>query len=201
MPAKCSIIHWTPSLYDALAKHYDRLARWLFPISDTGREKVVSGLVSGHVLDVACGTGTLLAKAQQRGLRCVGVDTSRGMLLEARRKVPAAGVVQASFDALPLAENQFDYVVETNAVSAVEVDAALVLDEMKRVCAGGGEIRIGDYARSRRKGFWFRLFEMVGTLVGDSPHDYERLLDSMGYTVDVEELGWGGMYQYIRARP
>lgn len=194
------IIQWTPALYSFLSKHYDRLAAWLFPIGDAGREKVVSGLASGRILDVACGTGTLLEKAHQRGLRCVGVDTSWGMLQETKRKVPAAGVVQASFLALPFAKEQFDYVVETNAVSAAEVDAGAALGEMNRVCASGGEIRIGDYARSQRQGLWLGWIAKIGILVGDYPHDYKGLLEAMGYQVDIEELGWGGMYQFIRAR-
>jgi hypothetical protein len=91
-------------------------------------------------------------------------------------------------------------VVETNAVSAAEVDATVVLGEMARVCASGGEIRIGDYGRSEQQGFWLGWIETIGILIGDYPHDYKGLLEAMGYQVDVEELGWGGMYQFIRAR-
>ena len=200
MPGLKPIVRWTPSLYDALSRVYDHLAQWLFPIGDVGRERVVSGLVSGRILDIACGTGTLLEKAHQNGMQCIGVDTSRGMLQEARKKVPEAGLVQASFSALPFAEDQFDYVVETNAVSGVEIDATAVISEMTRVCADGGEIRIGDYGTSGREAFWLRLFVVVGSLVGDYPHDYKRLLSAMGHKVDLEELGWGGMYQFIRAR-
>jgi ubiquinone/menaquinone biosynthesis C-methylase UbiE len=195
-----TLIRWTPALYDALSRHYDRLARWLFPIGDLGRQTVIAGLISGSMLDVACGTGTLLAEAHRNGLQCVGIDTSRGMLLEARKKVPSASLVQASFFALPFAESQFDYVVETNAVSGAEVDAGAVLDEMQRVCADHGEIRIGDYARAERKGLWLGLLETAMALFGDHPHDYRALLTSMGLSVEVEELGWGGMYQFVKGR-
>jgi hypothetical protein len=54
------LINWTPDLYDRLSKYYDHLAKWLFPIGDHGRQKVVTGLESGSILDIACGTGTLL---------------------------------------------------------------------------------------------------------------------------------------------
>jgi len=192
------IINWTPSLYDRLSKYYDRLGKWLFPIGDRGREKVVSGLVSGLILDVACGTGTLLDKAYRSGLQCIGIDTSRGMLLETKKKVPAAEVVQASFYALPFVEKQFDYVVETNAVSGADINADTVLGEMLRVCADGGEVRIGDYGKSGRQGWWIQLLETIGILVGDYPHDYKALIGAMGYEAKVENLGWGGMYQYIR---
>jgi ubiquinone/menaquinone biosynthesis C-methylase UbiE len=199
MPRLKPIIKWTPALYDRLAKRYDRVARWLFPIGERGREKVVSGLASGRLLDVACGTGTLLEKAQRAGPVCFGIDTSRGMLLETRKKVPSAHVVQASFYALPFAEGQFDYVVETNAVSGAEIDAEPILREMLRVCATGGEIRLGDYGKSGREGFWVGLLEQVGVLIGDYPHDYKAIFSSMGVEVEMEKLGWGGMYQYLCA--
>lgn len=192
------LIDWTPALYDRLSKHYDAFAKWLFPIGDTGREKVVSGLTSGRILDVACGTGTLLNKADQAGMLCTGIDTSRGMLLETKMKVPAAEVIQASFYDLPFAEGEFDYVVETNAVSGADINPKTVLGEMFRVCRSGGEVRIGDYGKSSREGVWIQLIEKIGILVGDYPHDYDALFSSMGCKVEVENLGWGGMYQYLR---
>jgi len=192
------IISWTPALYDRLAKHYDRFARWLFPIGEKGRDQVVNGLESGLILDIACGTGTLLEKAHQIGLDTVGIDTSRGMLLESRKKIPTAQVVQASFYALPFAEGQFDYVVETNAVSAAEINPKSVLSEMLRVCAEGGELRLGDYGKSERRGLWSQTLEMLGILFGDYPYDYQDLVSSIGHVVEIENLGWGGMYQYVR---
>jgi ubiquinone/menaquinone biosynthesis C-methylase UbiE len=198
MPKIKPIIAWTPSLYDRLSKHYDRFAKLLFPIGDRGREEVTSGLVSGCILDVACGTGTLLKKAHQSGLKCIGIDTSRGMLLETKKKVPAAEVVQANFYALPFVDNQFDYVVETNAVSGTDIDAKSVLSEMLRVCADEGEIRLGDYGKSRRVGCLIQLLVLIGILIGDFPHDYIELFSELGYVSQVKNLGWGGMYQFIR---
>ncbi len=198
MPRFKPIIQWTPALYDRLAKRYDLAARWLFPIGERGRERVVSGMTLGALLDVACGTGTLLEKAVRAGLACFGIDTSWGMLLEVKKKAPEAQVVQASFYALPFAEGVFDYVVETNAVSGAEIDAGPVLREMVRVCAAGGEVRIGDYGKSGRQGFWVRALEKVGILIGDYPHDYEGLFCSLGLEPVRESLGWGGMYQYLQ---
>jgi ubiquinone/menaquinone biosynthesis C-methylase UbiE len=193
-----ALIRWTPDLYDRLSKHYDRLAAWLFPIGDRGRRKVLENISSGMLLDVACGTGTLLEKANGLGITCYGLDTSGGMLKEARKKVPGASLVQASFYALPFAPHAFDWVVETNAVSGVDINAIDVLREMVRVCAERGEVRIGDYGRSDRKGLFYRLMEFVGTLIGDYPHDYRGLFTALGHEVTVEVLGWGGVYQFIR---
>ena len=122
MPRLKPLINWTPALYDRLSKYYDHFANWFFPIGDIGREKVVAGLDSGLLLDVACGTGTLLEKSHRIGLNCVGIDTSWGMLTEMKRKVPAAAAVQASFYSLPFTKKTFDFVVETNAVSGVDIN-------------------------------------------------------------------------------
>jgi ubiquinone/menaquinone biosynthesis C-methylase UbiE len=170
----------------------------LFPIGDRGREEVISGLVSGCILDVACGTGTLLKKAHQSGLECIGIDISRGMLLETKKKVLAAEVVQANFYALPFDENQFDYVVETNAVSGTDIDAKSVLGEMLRVCADEGELRLGDYGITRRIGGLIQLLVLIGILIGDFPYNYKEIFSELGYVSQVKNLGWGGMYQFIR---
>jgi hypothetical protein len=41
----------------------------LFPIGGEGRKRIVEKLGSGAVLDVACGTGTLLEMADEKGLK------------------------------------------------------------------------------------------------------------------------------------
>jgi ubiquinone/menaquinone biosynthesis C-methylase UbiE len=192
------LIDWSPRRYDRLSKNYDRYASWFFPIGDLGRDKVLEGLRSGRILDLACGTGTLLEKADQAGLQCYGIDTSWGMLIESKKKVPEANLVQASFYALPFSVGVFDAVVETNAVSGADIEAEIVISEMLRVSRTGGAIRLGDYAKSSRSGFWYRFLEKMGILLGDYPHDYQALFESLGYTAELEDLAWGGMYKYIK---
>ncbi len=48
-----------------------------------------------RLLDVGCGTGTLLAKSAAAGAEVVGVDISEGMAAAARRRVPEATVLIA----------------------------------------------------------------------------------------------------------
>ncbi len=193
------LINWTPEFYDRLSKKYDLFARIFFSMGEKGKAKVVSNLRIGNVLDIACGSGGLLRDAVEAGARPFGSDTSWGMLAETRSKVPHADLVQASFYALPFAKDAFDTVVETNAVSGAEIDSDRVLGEMVRVCKYKGEIRIGDYAKAPKESRWLRLVEWFGRLFGDYPHDYVTYFRLQGFETQVENLGFDGMYQYVRA--
>jgi ubiquinone/menaquinone biosynthesis C-methylase UbiE len=199
-PKPSAGIHWTPSLYNKISKVYDLAARLFFPIGKKGHLKVIEAMREGSILDVACGTGTLLAMASQIGMCCYGVDTSKGMLSQAYDKVPQANLRLASFYEMPFSDSSFDYVVETNAVSGVEIEAERVLKEMIRVCKVGGEIRIADYAKPPRPSGLSKFMERMLIWVGDFAYDYKRTFGEFGYDPDVEILGWNGMYQFIRVK-
>jgi ubiquinone/menaquinone biosynthesis C-methylase UbiE len=191
------LIDWSPDVYTKLAKHYDLFLKLTFPIGSKGQAGVLQDMNPGLLLDVACGTGTVLAQAYALGMQCFGNDNSSGMLEQARLKVPGAHLEQGSFYELPYADGQFDYVVETNAVSGVGIHFEKVIDEMLRVCKMGGEVRIGDYAKGPRESAWIRLVERIGLLIGDHAHDYVTYFESLGHHPQVRILGWYGMYQVI----
>jgi ubiquinone/menaquinone biosynthesis C-methylase UbiE len=193
-----TLIRWTPSLYNRISKFYDLVATLLFPIGKRGHLRILDGISKGCILDVACGTGSLLKLASLRGLSCYGLDTSAGMLSIAKRKVPEAMLRMGSFYEMPFPDKSFDYVVETNAVSGVEIDVGQVIGEMIRVCKCGGEIRIADYTKSPRPTILNRMLERVLIFVGDFAYDYVKIFRDLGYQAEVEQLGWNGMYQFIR---
>ena len=80
------LIEWTPRFYDRISRPYDFLFLLFFPIGDRGRRKVIEGLERGKILDVACGTGSLLEMADAAGLGCLGIDLSKGMIHQAKQK-------------------------------------------------------------------------------------------------------------------
>jgi len=70
-------------------RHYDRL----FPDCGGDLPFLLAQAQRGDtVLELACGTGRVTIPLAKAGLRVTGIDLSRGMLEEARRKAAAEGV-------------------------------------------------------------------------------------------------------------
>jgi ubiquinone/menaquinone biosynthesis C-methylase UbiE len=193
-----SFIKWTPEFYSKLSTHYDDLAPIFLPIGEKAKKRVADALEAGTVLDIACGTGTLLAMARKKGLECFGIDNAEGMIAESRAKVPGGEFKLASFYEIPYPDNTFDYVVETNAVSGAAIDVEKVVAEMIRVCKPGGCILIGDYCKAPEETPFTRLVSWIGKFIGDYPHDFAGLFRTFGLEPQVEILGWGGIYQFIQ---
>ena len=179
---------WTTKTYNRLSRYYDTFMKIFFPLGQAGREKIVEKLDSGTVLDVACGTGTLLAMAEKKGLKCTGIDLSEGMLAQARKKVPRAEFRQASYYELPYSEESFDYVVATNALSGEHIDARKVLGEMLRVCKKGGRVYIAEWPKAEKETFAERLLVWFAGLNDDAPKDYLKIFREMGCEPEIEIL-------------
>ena len=176
-------------------------ARLFLSLGEKGKRKVALNLRSGNTLDVACGTGSLLEMAtRQEEATFFGSDISWGMLRETRRKLPKAALVQASFFALPFKERAFANVVETNAVSAVEIGVDEIIKEMLRVCEQGGQVHIGDYARPQTMTLWRRFMAWFGEFFGDYPHNYAAICRELGYQPEIEHLGFDQMYQVVQVK-
>jgi len=87
---------------------YARWADYLFLLWN------MHGHAPVKVLELACGTGTLLRELHYRGLRCTGLDKSMPMLRIAREKLRTGSapscLIQADMGALPLGAG-FDTVI------------------------------------------------------------------------------------------
>lgn len=186
-------------LYSKLAKYYDSFFN-LFSTSEKTKERVIESLSSGSILDVACGTGSVLALASNKGLECYGVDLSQGMLDRAKSKVSNAELKIGNFEDIPYPDAHFDYVVCTNAIGSVRVNPRSVISEMLRVCKYGGEVLIADYSEPPQKTFKNKVLIKFFKLFGDTPYDYLSIFRNFGYEPDVEILGLYDTYQFLRVK-
>jgi SAM-dependent methyltransferase len=131
-----------------------------------------------RVLDLGCGTGTLLQwmDGRQPAARYTGVDADADVLDRARCKLAGAATPiqldRARADALPYADAGFDRVVSSLFFHHLERDAKQrVAAELLRVLRPGGELHIADFGRPRN-GLMRALFVPV------------QLLDGFGCTRD-----------------
>ena len=145
--------------FSRLASTYDQLR----PL-DAG---LVAGLVDAaeltpglRVLDVGCGTGSLVEELNGRGLRAGGVDRSAEMLDVARRKNPRAVLKLAGAERLPFKDGWFDRALFVLSVHLV--DRPLAFAEARRVLASEGKVAVVTFSPEHFAGFYLnRLFPSI----------------------------------------
>ncbi len=106
------------SEYARLAAQYD--TRWSQYVSATVAETFLRLPTNAprRVLDVACGTGSLLVPllGKYPDASLIGVDLTPEMLEEAHRKLPdRVALVSADAEQLPFSSQYFDLVISTNS--------------------------------------------------------------------------------------
>ena len=95
------------------------------------------------VAEVGAGTGNFLALFADVAARRVGVDITRGMLAEARRRDPSLELLQADGAALPLRSGSIDLVSSAQAFHHIYKPLP-VLMEMRRVAGPDGRVLVVD---------------------------------------------------------
>lgn len=151
--------------HDLFLPFYDLVTRWM------GADRIRRSLVEQtalrpgeRVLDVGCGTGTLLVLLQRRSpaVEAVGLDPDPRALLRARRKAERAGASvkldQGFSDALPYPDASFDHVFSSYMLHHLPgPEKRATLREIRRVLKPGGRLHLLDFdgpdAHGHRGGF------------------------------------------------
>ena len=123
--------------WDQRAGYYDEL---FAPISKQAIPYILDGpgsLKGKRHLDVACGTGHLVAAAARRGATSEGIDFAQSMVEAARENYPGQKFSLADAARLPFDDESFDAVTCAFGLSHLENPQEGV-DEAFRVLAPGG---------------------------------------------------------------
>lgn len=127
------------ALYFEGAVCYDALTRVLFDREwDRWRKTALPLLGDGPVLDLGCGTGTLLPMIANADRPAIGVDRSRSMLKWARRRSTTSQLIAADAAALPFRAATFGSVVSTFPAPFIRDPATM--EEITRILRPGGNL-------------------------------------------------------------
>ncbi len=171
-------------------------ADWAYGFEPYARDAIETVLTTTgvgpdtRVLDVACGAGLAMGRAQRLGATVSGIDAAQGLLEIAARRAPAAELVHGTMFDLPWADDSFDVVLAFNGIWGDCDDA---VTEMGRVCKPGGRIGFTFWGASNRLdllGYFIALGqsgpgvaeEIVSLAAINDPGEAERVATAAGFT-------------------
>ncbi|UCH04554.1 MAG: class I SAM-dependent methyltransferase [Candidatus Thorarchaeota archaeon] len=196
-------------------KQYDR---WISLLTLGQDRRLRSYIVNevlprrGSVLDLGCGTGTLLIEAGRRGLRGVGVDMNERMLEVARERSRNHNLGRridfqhGDVTELKLHDDSFDLVVSTLVASELQSDKlARFFSEARRVAVTGGRIAIGAEGLpagrtigglfSLIRGLSYRIAAKFSQLKPHPLHEISRAMKAAGITPKYRVRFLGGLLE------
>jgi ubiquinone/menaquinone biosynthesis C-methylase UbiE len=130
--------------YDTIADTYDhhydhhRGKNYHTHISNTMMRALPEG---GNLLDIGCGTGLFVEKYRQHGGTATGLDISRKMIEQARKRCTDSEFAVGTGEKIPFRDNSFNAVSSLLVFSYVR-DPAGMLSETYRVLQPGGAISL-----------------------------------------------------------
>jgi ubiquinone/menaquinone biosynthesis C-methylase UbiE len=144
-----------------------------------------------HILDVGCGTGSLLEQYERAGCRVSGIDTSPAMLEIAGRRLSHSADLRLDNAAdMPFADGTFDLVTASLILHELSPDIRIaVLGEMGRVLKKNGRVLITDYNPGpvrRLRGWMTRIAITVAENIAGGEHvkNYRQFMAGGGlYTL------------------
>jgi ubiquinone/menaquinone biosynthesis C-methylase UbiE len=141
------------AILDQFTKQADAYANLVATVPQSSRRTsalfdAIRPLPRDHVLDVACGSGSLTLELARLTHHVTGIDLTAAMIDQARTRQAQAGITNVSWQlgdvlTLPFADGTFSLVVSQAAFHHFS-DPIAVLAEMARVCARDGRIAVND---------------------------------------------------------
>ncbi len=183
---------------------YKKVANWY--------DKIIEPLVSGlkaiglkmhpitenmSVLDVGCGTGSLLSRYQKFTCSIFGIDLSPAMINVARKKLgDTANLVVGDATKMEFNDHQFDLITCSFILHEVQQSIRIgILKEAKRVLKSDGRILLIDYHPGpikKLKGLYSKLIISIFEFLAGGEHlnNYRQFILSGGLQYLIEKLGF-----------
>ena len=137
------------------------------------------------ILDVGCGTGRLLRKAQELwpNARLVGVDAAEKMIEEAKKLFPKAGFHVAMAEYLPLPDASVDLVFSTLSFHHW-TNQAKGVSEVARVLRPQGRFLLADIVPPFGLSLFSRHFKH------NDPEKMREMFVEAGLAVELQQRQW-----------
>ena len=183
---------------------YDEMAKSRFANAFSyGRHKVDVQLdevlkqqpAGAHVLDVGCGTGEYVRRANELGFVASGLEPAEAMRAVAINKNPGASIVSGVATELPYPDESFDLVICIEVLRYLDrSDIRRALRELRRVLRPGGTLFLTMVNRYALDGFYlhFSLQRMINPRALERPHcefvtptELEREIRNAGFSAAV----------------
>ena len=143
------------------------------------------------LLDIACGSGYALGRAERLGATTAGIDASAGLIEIAKRRAPASELVADTMFALPWDDESFDVVTSFNGIWGGCQEA---VDEAYRVLRPGGSIAMTFWGPGKAldlRDFFIVIGstapgaadELIGLASIGAPGVCEGMLENAGFVV------------------
>lgn len=187
-------IEQIPWLYDLMMRLAPGIARW--------RRDLVAE-ASGRVLEVGCGTGLGLPD-YGRDVELFALDPNLDALHRARSRADDAGLVCASAESIPFADDSFDCAVSSLVFCSVP-DADRGLHELRRVLRPDGRLLMFEHVQARSM-FGARFLDWLQpawTRIAGGCHpnrDTVAAVERAGFAIDEDSFRARGLMRRFTAR-
>jgi len=138
------------------------------------------------VLDVACGTGTILRRmADACPINGCGIDMSENMIEQAKRKCPEMNIQLSRCEKTPFADNTFDAITVCMAYHHFS-DKPGFIKEAARIIKLGGCLYIADprfpFVIRKAMNAFFKIIRVAGAFF--TPDEIHRDFAAYGFAAD-----------------
>ncbi len=198
-PDSASPPHPVEGYYRLHARIYDA-TRWSFLFGRSSLlDRLPHGFTPTRVLEIGCGTGSVLARIARRypKAEAVGLDCSSDMLAIAQRRLAPFGVrVQVerrAYGQHAATEPRFDLVVASYALTMFNPGWEAAIEAAHTDLRPGGLIAIVDFHDSRFA--WFRRWMGVNHVRLDG-HLLPRLSRRFDPLLSETPRAYGGLWRY-----